>query len=407
MSTLKEVFDEQFDQVKFNRDLCKRIIRYSQNFMTRNEDHNAFFGGVLMGVHPIRFLESDRETWYEDVLEVDEELLHERFKSVKAINFDFKVMSDVFNYTPIYIAHRLERETRIPQKLRKEAQAHAFMVLHYRFLTSLLQPRFKYPADPAVAQATYAALSGRYDIRRYGSWRALLEARSFDLVSPNSIYRRAIRDFKPDESLIRVVTDTQGRIREVVKKIYVVYLETLRAGVRVTSTSDAMISTDGEMVLKDRRNGYSAYIRYMHEVAQNESNLIKPELMDVIASAMPTMPPKLLRESLQYLSKNYTQRSQKYLEEIVNETLLYTFDYLQSNRAVLGRKNDLPGLLTKLRSLLMASRSSDASVLKLRQHTEKLVRNAVTTRNGAVISSVRTGVLLYITLRALTKDHYS
>lgn len=407
MSTLKEVLDEQFDQVKFNRDLCKRIIRYSQSFMTRNEDHNAFFGGVLLGVHPIRFLESDREAWYEDVLEVDEELLYNRFKSVKAINFDFKVMSDVFNYTPIYIAHRLEQETSIPQKLRKDAQVHAFMVLHYRFLTSLLVNRFKYPADPEVAQATYAALSGRYDIRRYGSWRALLEARSEDLVSPNSIYRRAIKDFKPDPSLIRVVTDTQGRIREVVKKIYVVYLETLRSGVRVSTTSDTRISTDGEMVLKDRRNGYSAYIRYMNEVVQSESNLIKGELLEVIGSAMPTMPPKLLKETLRVLSKNYNQRNQKYLEEIVNETLLYTFDYLQSNRAVLGRTNDLPGLLTKLRSLLMASRSSDPTVLKLRQYTEKLVRQSVTTRNGAVIASVRTGLLLYITLRALTKDHYS
>jgi hypothetical protein len=168
-----------------------------------------------------------------------------------------------------------------------------------------------------------------------------------------------------------------------------------------------MISTDGEMVLKDRRNGYSAYIRYMNEVVQSESNLIKGELLEVIGSAMPTMPPKLLKETLRVLSKNYNQRNQKYLEEIVNETLLYTFDYLQSNRAVLGRTNDLPGLLTKLRSLLMASRSSDPTVLKLRQYTEKLVRQSVTTRNGAVIASVRTGLLLYITLRALTKDHYS
>lgn len=407
MTTIKEAFDEQFDQVKFNRDLCKRIIRYSQNFMTRNEDHNAFFGGVLLGVHPIRFLESDREAWYEEVLDVDEELLYNSFRKVKSINFDFKVMSDVFNYTPAYIAHRLEKETSIPQKLRRDAQMHAFMVLHYRFLTSLLVTRFKYPADPEVAQATYAALSGRYDIRRYGSWRALLEARSLDLVSPNSIYKRTIKDFKPDAGLIRVVTDTQGRIREVVKKIYVVYLETLKSGVRVRSTSDTMISTDGEMVLKDRRNGYTAYLRYMHEVVQNESNLIKTELIDVIASAMPTMPPKLLKEALEYLSKNYSQRNQKYLESIVDETLLYTFDYLQTNRAVMRRSNDLPGLLTKLRALLMASRSSDATVLQLRRDTEKLVKNSVTTRNSAVVAAVRTGVLLYITLRALTKDHYS
>lgn len=405
--TIKEVFDAQFDQVKFDRALCKRVIQYSQTFMTRNDDHSSFFGGVLMGVNPIRFLDSDREAWYEDVLDVDEELLYNEFRKVDAINFDFKVMSDVFNYTPIYLAHRLEQETGIPQSLRREAQKHGFMVMHYRFLTSLLVTRFRYPADPAVAQATYSMLSGRYDIRRYGSWRALLEARSEDLLSVNSIYRNPIAKFGPDSMLIRVVTDTQGRIREVVKKIYVVYLDTLKAGVRIKSTSDTMISTDGEMVLKDRRNGYTGYLRYMHEVAQNESNLIKPELQDVVTQAMPTMPPKLLNDTLVYFAKNYTLPKQNYLEEIVNETLLYTFEHLHKNRASLKHRSDLAGLLSKLRALLMASRSTDPSVLKLRELTEKLVRNAVTTRNGAVVASVRTGVLLYITLRALTKDYYT
>jgi hypothetical protein len=404
--TLKEVFDQQFDQVKFDRDLCQRVIQYSQRFMTRNDDHSAFFGGVLLGVNPIRFLESDREAWYEDVLDVDEALLTNAFRKVKSINHEFKVMSDVFNYTPIYLAHRLE-QANLPQKLKRDAQVHGFMVLHYRFLTSLLVTRFRYPADREVAQATYSMLSGRYDIRRYGSWRALLEARSEDLVSPNSIYRRAIQDFKPDPSLIRVVTDTQGRIREVVKKIYAVYLETLQSGVRVTSTSDTMMTTDGEMVLRDRKNGYADYLRYMNEVAQTERNLIKDELINVIASAMPTMPPQLLKETLVYLTRNYQQRGQAYLEELVKETLLYTFDYLQSNRSLVGRSNDLAALVANVRSLLMASRSSDPSVLKMREQAEKLVMNAVKTRNGAVIASVRTGLLLYVILRAMTKQYYT
>src|SRR5690554_5279886 len=102
--SLKEVFDRQFDQVKFDRQLCQRIIRFSNAFMTRNDDHSAFFGGVLLGVHPIRFLESDREAWYEDVLDIDEELLLADFRKVKSINHEFKVMSDVFNYTPVYLA---------------------------------------------------------------------------------------------------------------------------------------------------------------------------------------------------------------------------------------------------------------------------------------------------------------
>lgn len=405
--TIKSVFDQQFDQVKFDRKLCERIIRYSQRYMTRNEDHSAFFGGVLLGVNPIRFLESDRETWYEDVLDVDEGLLVNAFKDVSSINHEFKVMSDVFNYTPVYLAHRLEKETSIPQRLCKEAQIHGFMVLHYRFLTSLLITRFKYPADPAVARATYGMLSGRYDIRRYGSWRALLEARSEDLISPNSIYRRAIRDMAPDPMLIRVVTDTQGRIREVVKKIYAVYLNTLQSNTRVSTTSATMVSTDGEMVLKDRRSGYSGYLRYANEVVQSENNFIRDELVEVIVNAMRSMPEPLLRETLQYLSRNYNQRGQQYLEEIVKEGLLYVFDYLQSNRNVLRNNNDLAGLISRVRNQLMASRSSDPAVLKLRKQTEKLVRNAVKTRNQPVIASVRTGVILYIVLRVLTRQYYT
>lgn len=407
MATLKEVFDRQFDQVVFDKKLCERIIRYSNQFMTRNDDHNAFFGGVLLGVNPIRFLDSDRETWYEDVLGVDEGLLAHDFKSVTAINHEFKVMSDVFNYTPAYITHRLEKETQIPQKLRRSAQIHAFMVLHYRFLTSLLVRRFRYTADPEVARAVYASLSGRFDIRRYGSWRALLEARSEDLTSPNSIYRRTLQNFSPDSGLIRVVTDTQGRIREVVKKIYVVHKAMLDSNTRVKSVSATTVNTDGEMVLKDRKNNYADYLRYADEIIPLSTSFIRDELVTVIVSVMRTVPEQLLRESLMYLSVHYKKPRHDYLSTLVKEDLLYVFDYLQNNRNILRNENDLAGIMMRVKNQFTASRSSDPTVLLLRKHTETLVRAAVKTRNQPVIASVRTAVLLYIILRVLTKQYYS
>lgn len=411
--TIKEVYDRQFDQVKFDRNLCRRIIHYSQQFMTRNEDHSAFFGGVLLGVNPIRFLDSDRERWFEDVLDIDEDLLSSDFKTITAINHDFQVMSDPFNYTSAYVCHRLMQNNHISQALKKEAMTHAFMVLHYRFLTSLLVLRFRTPADPEVARATYASLSGRFDIKRYGSWRALIEARSENLISPNSIYRRVIQEFSPDTSkgegpsVIRVVTDTQGRIREVVKKIYAIHTQFLKSGTRLRTVTDLSINSDGEMILKDRMGGYSSYIRYVNEVVQTKRNFIRQELVDIIANAMVTMPPKLLVESLEYMTENYQKRNQAYLEDIVKESILYAVEFLSTNRLILSSGNDLSEFITRLRSLLMASRSSDPTVLKLRELTEKMVREAVKSRNQAVIASVRTGVILYITLRTLTKQHYS
>lgn len=411
MATLKQVFDEQFQNVTFDRDMCIRIIRFSNSFMTRNDDHANFFGGVTMGVHPIRFLERDREQWYEDVLDIDETLLETAFRKVTAINHTFNVMGDVFNYTPIYLTHyimyRIKSASNIPQNIRRDACVHAFMVLHYRFLTSLLVPRFRYPADPEIAQATYARLSGRFDIRKYGSWRKLLLARSEDLVGPNSIYRSAIREFAPDQMLIRTVTDTQGRLRELVKKIYQLYIETKEQGQRIRTVSATGLSTDGEMILYDRHSDYATYVRYIREVVGNERTFVRDELIGVISSVMKTMPPELLKQSLSYLSTHHGDPKKKYLDELLQETLIYVFNYLQSNRILLSRGGDLPNIIAKLRALLMASRSTDTTVIRLRNDAEKLVSNSVRTKNASVVASVRTGVLLYIALRALTRNYYS
>lgn len=406
-STLKEVFDRQFDHVKFDDKFCKRVIQYSIRFMNRNEDHSAFFGGVLLGVNPIKFFDSDREAWYEDVLEVDEDLLVADFRTASAVNHDFNVMGDVFNYTPTYIAHRLMRETKLPASLRHEAMTHAFMVLHFRFITSLLVKRFKYPADPEVATATYLALNGRFDIRKYGSWRDLLRARAEDIVSSRSIYYRTIQNFEPEGMVIRTVTDTQSRIRELIKKIYAIHKHFSDTGVKVRTTTDTAINTDGEMILKDRKNGYANYLRYADVVIPNSRSFIRDELMDVVASAMQTMPKPLLKDSLLFISNNYFEARHQYLQEIVKEVLLYTFDHLYVNRLPSVQRNDLASNLAKLMALLRASRSSDPAVLKLRSETEKLVRAAVKSKNNTIIPAVRTGVLIYIVLRVMAKDHYA
>lgn len=411
MSTLKAIFDEQFDEVVFDKALCQRIIRFSQWFMTRNDDHSAFFGGVLLGVNPIRFYDSDREKWYEEVIDIDESLLENGFKAASAIDFNYNVMSDVFNYTPIYLCHRLRMEKGISKSLVEEAQMHAFMVLHYRFLTSLLVTRFRYPADPEIAQATYASLSMRFDIKKYGSWRNLLEARSSNLASPESIYNGVINDFSPDTSkgtgasVIRVVTDTQGRIRELVNKIYAIHVNNKDLGKRVSITTDIQFDHLGETVLKDRKGGYASLLRYANEVALLPQSLIKPELVDVINNLMSTMPPQLLIESLKYLSTHYQQPKMEALELIVKEALLFAFDFMHRNRTLV-RTNDLATILVRLRALLTASRTTDPVIIRLRNLTEQLVLKAVNTKNTAVIASVRTGLLLYIVLRTLSKQHY-
>jgi len=409
--TMLEVLDEHFKDVKFDAALCKRIIEYSIRFMNRNEDHSAFFGGVLMGVNPVYFYDTDRELWFEDVLGVDEDMLQYDFQRAEGVDpKNQKVASDVMNYTPGYITQRLMKATNIPLKTVHEACRHAFQVLHYKYITSLLVRRFKYPARREVMEATFAQLNYKFDIKTIGSWGKLVKDRAEGIIDPSSIYGPLLHD-KPgvDEEywMRRVVTDTQTRIRELINKYYGMYITVLNSGVTIRTTSDMMVNTDGEMALRDKVNGYRTYITYMHSVCSNRENLIKPELLPIIESAMHTMPGQMLVTSLEFLARNFNQPRSKDLTKFVDECLLYTFEYMQSIKASVQRQNDLKELVTRIRLLVMAPKTSDVRVLTIRDMGDAIVKNATNSRHVGQIASTRTGLMLYVMLRALTKSYYT
>lgn len=411
-NTIREVLDKHFADVKFDRALCQRIIDYTVRLMNRDSDHSAFFGGVLIGVNPIRFYDNDRELWFDDVIQVDEDLLQYDFDRAIGIDPSHIVASSAFNHIPAYISMRLFKETSIPINVRHSAMVHAFMTLHVKYITSLFVRRFKYPAKREVAEAAFAALKYTFDIKRIGSWGGLIRDRSEGIVAPHSIYNDFMMD-KEDRAdgyeywSKRIATDTQTRIRELIKKYYDVYLTTLAQGSRIVSTSDMVINGDGEMALRDRVNGYSTYLRYIRSTAQHPDNLIKTPLLGIIENAMHMMPPKMLEDTLLYISRNIGQPRSKDIDTLIDESLLYAFDYMQSNRSSTMRSNDLADLVAKIRAKVMAPKSDDYRVLKIREVGDKIVKAATKSHNLGQIAATRTGTMLYLILRGLTKSYYT
>lgn len=406
MATIKEIFDRQFDGVKIDRALCARVIEFSNRFMTRNQDHNEFFGGVFIGVNTVRFLDSDRDHWYNDVLTIDGHALAEDFKrNASAVNHDFNVMGNVFNYTGIYLCYRLHKTTGIPQSLRNQAMVHAIMVQHYSYLTSLFYRRFeRYAASREIMQATYNSLSKRYDIRRVESWRELIEERGEEIVFKNPLYRQAVQQFAPDNKIISLVTTTQGRLRELINAYYRAYVETLRRGDRVKTEGTNMVTADGETILRDRIRGYSTYQHYIRRVAQDDRDFYRAELVTVVTNIVKNAPPQILEKVLHEIPKKIA--TNKYLEDMITDTVVYLFDYLSKQRTVL-RQNTMPTIVSKLKTVLTASGSRDKTVLDIRKAGDKLVTSVHPTRVPTVVTSVRTAVLLYVVLRTITKDYYS
>ncbi len=396
---------EAASSVQITPQLVKQTMLYERRFVNQNPEHLAFFGGNLMGVHPLRFKSTDRELWLNEIVEMDELDVEDGLKHVHSLDPNWVRANDVMNLSCLWLAHKFMTDPKLSNAQKEEGATAALLVLQYKFLGSLMAHFYPYPADEASMLATYAELSRKFALKAAGSWGALLTQRAKELLSPRSIHYRTLITFGSDKDLIYMVSDIQGRLREIVKSMTTVFYQVRERGNRI-GTDRATFDVDGELVMQDKSRHHSAIIKYIHDVVDDKPSFIKPELLALIADAMHTMSPKLLEESLEWMSRNYHVRGHDKLQELVSETLLYAFDLIASDRALYAKGSGITPLLTKLRALYMASRMSDPVLLRTKTLSEWAVTHAISSKNPSVIASVRTGLQMYIVVRALAMKYY-
>lgn len=403
--TIKSTFTDLGKDLKVDNSLIKRIMQFERDYINSDEAITSFLGSNLLGVHPIRFKDTDRSYWFDDVVEIDDYLLKERINELESINPKFKVSSDVFNLSCLWLVHVIATQGKLSDKERERGMITVLMILHYRFISSLMSHYFRYPADESVAIATYAALSKKFALKQLGNWTALFKARAEDIIGRRSIHYETYRRFDDDQDIIRMINDIQNRIREVVKKMVAVFFRIREEDARIGRTSISGIDLDGEMSVMDQVKNRPEYIRYAKSIIGDSRVFIKDELVEVVISAMHTISERYFLDTLKYVSNNYQHRGEKKTDKLIDETLLHAFDVIGDDSNY-SRAFDLASLLSKLRALYMASRSSDPQVMEMREIGEEFAKKATRTNNQSVLASVRTGLLLYLILRTLSKKFY-
>lgn len=401
-SYIKAVFQEHLGHLVPDAKLAKAIRSYSLAFLTKNEVHIQFFGSPLLGVYPVRFTDDDRLAWFDDVLDCDEITLTNDLHNCPTINPDFIVASDSFNQTIVFLLHLVHHSTKMNQKEIEQVKVDLISILHYKFISSIMAKYFKYDAAKEVALATYASLSKKYDLKVYGSWSALIRARAESIVARTGLHYNTYVRYDNDKAIQYMITDIQSRIREVIKAMTAEFYAVRDRNGRI-GTNTATMDLDGTKVIKDRANAFLSFRRYIGGVMNDPASFIREELVGVVSNAMSGVPNHHIKEALLYLAEHSTDAKTKYLSDLVDETLIHAFDYIQRKGILI---NDLQLILAKLKAIYTASRSSDPSVLKLRELSGKLVQDTVKSKNEQVKAGVRTAVLLYILLRTLTMNHY-
>lgn len=401
-ATALDAFKEAAGNVVGDIKLAKAIISYFNDIKTRNDDHIHFFGGNLLGTQRIKFLDSDRNRWFDEVIMVDEDYLRECAHSVPSIRADWNVTGDIFNLSCIWVVHKLLSSPRASDKLIHEAAVITFVILQFKFITSIYSNYFQRLVDEEAAQATYDSLTLKFALKQLGSWEAMLRDRAEDFASKHGLHYKRLVDFSPDVGILYVISDLQTRTRSRIKDMYAV-LDMVRSNnMRVRYTS-AQVEVDGDKIIRDQVNAYNSARYYLFDVAGNEASFIKRDLVNVILDLMTTVSEQAFIDLLRIIATTPTGKKREEIEWMMETTLMHGFDFICHNQI---KFNDAANILIRLKAIYMSSKSTDPILLEMRSRIEKFVKKNSHLRSSAALAAARTSLMLYFMLRALASNQY-
>ena len=217
--SIRSVFGEECHGLHIDAKLLKRLHAYQVGFVNKNDDHIVFFGGHLLGVQVVRFTPADQDRWFDEILEADPTPLETRLLALPDVNENFIVSSNTMNLSCAWL---------------------------------------------------------KVAIKQYGNWYALLRARAEAVIDKESIHYNTIAKMDKDLDVTYLLSDTQGRIRDLLKNIYGVFMSVHKQGIKISSTS-GVVEHDGQEILKDKTKSVSAYGRYLNAIVTDKQTFMREE----------------------------------------------------------------------------------------------------------------------------------
>lgn len=403
--TIKAVIEENAKHLKIDANLAKAVHGFLNHFKNKNADHVNALGSSLLGVYPMRWIPSqDQNDWIEGILGMDRLEVRRGIIALDTVDENWKRATDVTNLTCMWLAHKFMNST-LPLRVKEQAMSDVLMVYHCKIFSSLLSHYFPYGLDKGVAEAVYSQMSMRFEIKQKGSWIKVLEGSCEDLLSEESIHYNTLKKFDDDAAVIYLISDSQLKLRSKFKYYWEV-LDRVRAADMKMVTSGGTIELNGELHVRDLERLIPTYTRYIEEVAAEPNRFMKPDLMDVVASVMPTMNENMFKQVLTTYSQCFSKHN-KDCKELLSLTMEHLFNSVLTDPQIKNQLKNIASVVARTRGLYTSSRSSDRNLMQMRKIGEKFIKKECKITSPTQVSALRTGLLLYIVLRTMAKDHYA
>jgi len=394
-------------------EFVNRLVEYCVMFETKNE-HSLALNSYLLGVYPIYFTNVENSLFF-SLLELDCEKIKSILKDHPLIDPNWTVVNDPYNYMIVFTAYRVITSS-LKEELKERALLSLFKMLQYKFFTSLVQHYYKFGADKEVMDATIKDLTARYDIVKYGTWKEVIEVRSRDIYSPESIHRKTLETFKDDQAIIYVLSDIQSRIRQKVKLVTQEYYKNKDWNNEIRSYN-LVDEVDGEKVITATTNTLDNMIAQMLQQIQTPSRFVDDELITALSNKFTAINQDMFRRVLYAFTENAqlqfdsgdskkTIRNRKdenaliYVgaELLITELIQKTYRFCILMKTNMKSKGDI---LTKTINLYSSSRVSDEDILTIKRSVVYFITNTGESVRPATIASMSIAFILYVIIRSM------
>ena len=330
--------------------------------------------------------------------------------TIPSIDTNFRVSSDPFNLFCIYMAHRFY-SSKINETLKMDAAKKVFMLLQYRFFTSLVNHRFKYKADEAIMRATFENLTAKFDIKQYGTWRAVMEARTESMFDKTSIHINAITNFNVDDDILYVITDLQTRIRNQINIVTEEFMRAKENNDKIASYSHIGENNEGEKIIMSAESGFDMMINSLYNDCLVVSRIIDDQALRLTVGLFSQLQLSKLRALIvsfsEYAVKQAKEGSSDKIvklqdrEVIVGSHALVQAIVQRSYRYCINTGVDISKpvlILRAIRDVYRSSRISDDGIIQLKDSTNDLVLELQSSRREATVSALRIAFVIYLIL---------
>ena len=390
--TLKEVFDIH-GLTKVDIDIYKKIQVFRIGWTQKAPEYIDFLGSKLTGVHPIRFSTRDEDMFFVDIFNIDQPSLTEDLWATKGVDKNKKVTSNPLYITLVYLMH-LTITSREIGKHREDMLRELYFIFGYKVISSLFTHYFKFTVDPSTALAVNERLSNKFIIKKVNNWQELFEYRALDVL-PKGLHYLRLNRLDVDESN-RIISDMQGRIRDMLKNIYIILMEVKDSNDRLVSRSNIEMTEDGASI-KDNTNRPDRYVNYMLSIIDNPSDFIDDDMIYLLNNSYKNLNSKDIYTTLEFMSDNNFKDRNKIIENII----ISSISYLNIKGIHSDYNKHMLDVIKYLKGYFISSSVRDKVILDTKKELLNLVKKLPVTKVNWNYTGLVTYAIIYIFIRSV------